>query len=74
MVGAKLETNDGTDELWARPGNLAQNPKTGPSPEQQKKYEGINGSKSDYPRPSDQKSRSNEPFARPASKRGGQGR
>jgi len=63
MVGPKLETNKGTDQPWARPGNFAQNRKKGPSREQRsKEYEGLNDpDQSGYPRPSDQKGRSNEP-------------
>ena len=53
MGDPKLETNKGTDQPWARPGNLAQNPGAGPSREQREKdYEGSSDwDRSGYPHP-----------------------
>lgn len=63
MVDPKSETNKGTDQPWARPRNLAQNPGAGPSREQREKdYEGSSDrDRSGYPRQTSPTSISNEP-------------
>jgi hypothetical protein len=63
MADPKLETNKGTDQPWAHPGNLAQNPGAGPSREhREKEYEGVSdGDRSGYPGKTASKTVSNEP-------------